>query len=50
MHEGVIRDEARIAIKQRQASNAKELELQQNLEKELRKQQDTVATSPPLNY
>ncbi|ORZ36176.1 hypothetical protein BCR44DRAFT_66640 [Catenaria anguillulae PL171] len=43
MHQGVIRDEARLAAKQRQEENAREFEAQQQLERELRKQQELVS-------
>ncbi|KNE57221.1 hypothetical protein AMAG_02958 [Allomyces macrogynus ATCC 38327] len=40
MHEGVLRDEERLAAKQRQDENARDLAAQQALERELRAQQE----------
>ncbi|KAI9183682.1 hypothetical protein H9P43_004600 [Blastocladiella emersonii ATCC 22665] len=45
MHQGVIRDEARLAAKQRIEDNTRELEAQRQLERELRKQQDMVSAA-----
>ncbi|KAI9221926.1 hypothetical protein BC828DRAFT_404477 [Blastocladiella britannica] len=52
MHDGVLRDEARIEAKQRIRDNERELEAQRQLERELRKQQvmaSAAAPSPPTS-
>ncbi|KNE65956.1 hypothetical protein AMAG_10241 [Allomyces macrogynus ATCC 38327] len=53
MHEGVLRDEERLAAKQRQDENARDLAAQQALERELRAQQemesDTTMPAAAIN-